>query len=472
MNPTTSLLAIFTALFLLSCQKPPAKKLPNILILHADQWRAQAFGYAGDPNVMTPNFDAWAQRCANLPYAVSGMPVCTPHRASLLTGQRPLTHGLFMNDVQLDSEAVSLAEVLAGAGYQTGYIGKWHLDGSGRSDFTPPGPRRQGFEYWKALECTHNYNQSAYYFGRDRMKRFWKGYDSFEQTKDAQAFLEAHAAVDSPFFLMLSWGTPHAPYHTAPAEYRAQYDSASVQLRPNVPEHMQGRARRDLAGYYAHCTALDDMLADIQQTLEETGLAENTLILFTSDHGDLIGSQGYYKKQQPYEESIRVPMLIDGPGIEAGTYEALMNSEDIMPTLLGLAGVSIPSQVEGISYASMLQGGVQDIDTATLISCVQPFGQWNPIDHGGREYRGLRSLRYTYTRDLEGPWQLFDNEADPFQLENLVGKDDFMPIQMELDQLLDQKLKASGDEFLPGLTYVKQYNYPELNEKQTVPYRN
>ena len=468
----TLLACILIFLGLSACQPPHvARQGPNILILHADQWRAQAFGYAGDPNVMTPNFDAWSQRCAHLPLAVSGMPVCTPHRASLLTGQRPLTHGLFMNDVQLDTGALSIAEVLATAGYQTGYIGKWHLDGSGRSDFTPPGPRRQGFDYWKALECTHNYNKSAYYFGADRMKRFWKGYDSFEQTQDAQTFLRDHAAGEQPFFLMLAWGTPHAPYHTAPAEYRARYDSASIQLPPNVPEDMHGRVQKDLAGYYAHCTALDDMLADIQQTLEETGLSENTLVLFTSDHGDLLGSQGFYKKQQPYEESIRVPMLIDGPGVKMGTYSALMNSQDIMPTLLGLAGVSIPSQVEGINYAPLLQGQEQAIDTATLLSCVQPFGQWNPIDHGGKEYRGLRTLRYTYARDLQGPWLLFDNLEDPYQLHNLVDQEAVAGIQQRLDELLDTQLKATGDEFLPGLTYVERYGYPELNDKQTVPYR-
>ncbi|MEQ9442524.1 MAG: sulfatase-like hydrolase/transferase [Cyclobacteriaceae bacterium] len=101
----------------------------NILVLHTDQWRAQALGYRGDPNVKTPHIDRLAGQSANLINAVSGMPVCTPHRASLMTGQHPLTHGLFMNDVPLDTAAVTIAEVLAEAGYQTGYIGKWHRGG-------------------------------------------------------------------------------------------------------------------------------------------------------------------------------------------------------------------------------------------------------------------------------------------------------------------------------------------------------
>ena len=455
---------------LFSCNRPQSQKLPNILILHADQWRAQAFGYAGDPNVMTPNFDAWAKNCANFTHAVSGMPVCTPHRASLLTGQRPLTHGLFMNDVQLDTNAYTLAEVLLEQGYQTGYIGKWHLDGSGRSEFTPPGPRRQGFSYWKALECTHNYNQSAYYFGASRMKRFWKGYDSFDQTRDAQEFLNVQSKVDSPFFLMLAWGTPHAPYHTAPESYRNRYDSASIQLPPNVPSEMAGKVRKDLAGYYAHCTALDDMLGKILKTLEETGLDENTLILFTSDHGDLLGSQGFYKKQQPYEESIRVPMLIQGPHIKPGKYPDLINTEDIMPTLLSLAGVSIPQSVEGKNYASRVVGNETLQDTVALLTCVQPFGQWNAIHRGGKEFRGIRTVRYTYAKDLEGPWLLFDNEVDPYQLNNLVGTSEGKDLVEQLDQILLAKLRETKDEFLPGLVYVEQYGYPQLNETLTVPY--
>lgn len=115
---------------------------PNLLFVIADQWRAQAFGFAGDPNVKTPHLDALRQESINYFNAISGMPVCCPARASLLTGQRPLTHGVFLNDVPLNPDAITLAKVLKQAGYDTGYIGKWHLNGDGRSDFIPRAPAR------------------------------------------------------------------------------------------------------------------------------------------------------------------------------------------------------------------------------------------------------------------------------------------------------------------------------------------
>jgi len=428
-------------------------------------------GYQGDPNVKTPNIDKFARESANIVNAVSGMPVCTPHRASLLTGQRPLTHGLFMNDVQLDTAAVTIAEVLANEGYQTGYIGKWHLDGSGRSAFTPPGPRRQGFQYWKALECSHDYNNSAYYSGDSPEKKFWDGYDALAQAKDAQDYLKAHAKDEKPFFLFLSWATPHAPYQTAPKEYKDMYNPEDIMLRPNVPVEMQVKAKKSLAGYYAHCTALDNMLADVLKTLDETGIRENTVVMFTSDHGDLLGSHNAFKKQQPYEESIRIPMLIDHPGIKSGEYKALINSYDIMPTLLGLTGIDIPKSVEGYDFSKYLMSQSPLPDTVTMISCVQPFGQWNRLQHSGKEYRGLVSLRYTYTRDLNGPWQLFDNENDPYQMNNLVGNPSFSGLQNDIDALLTQKLKETGDEFLPGMEYVRQWGYP-VDKRETVPYKN
>ncbi len=131
-------------------------KQPNIVFVFGDQWRAQATGYAGDPNVETPNLDALTGESVNFVNALAGCPVCSPYRASLLTGQFPLTHGVFVNDVCLSEESVSLADVYSAAGYDTAYIGKWHIDGHGRSSYIPP-ERRQGFDYWKVLECTHNY---------------------------------------------------------------------------------------------------------------------------------------------------------------------------------------------------------------------------------------------------------------------------------------------------------------------------
>ncbi|MBN1443773.1 MAG: sulfatase [Planctomycetes bacterium] len=443
---------------------------PSILFLFADQWRAQATGYAGDPNVKTPHLDRLAADGVNCPGAVSVCPVCSPYRATLLTGQRPLTHGVFLNDVQLPADRVTIAEVFAEAGYETAYIGKWHLDGRGRSSFIPR-ERRQGFRYWKVLECTHAYNRSDY-FADENARLRWDGYDAIAQTKDAQAYLRERAKEDRPFILVVSWGPPHAPYLTAPETYRRMYDPESLVLRPNVPAEKEKAVRRDLAGYYAHCTALDDCVGELRKTLEETGLEKRTILVFTSDHGDLLGSQGYYKKQQPFDESIRVPLLFRHPPLLAGGRKlpAPVSSEDLMPTLLGLCGVQIPEGVEGLDYSSYLRGGSDPSDGAALIMCPHPFGQW-PRRIGGREYRGLRTARYTYVRDLKGPWLLFDNQADPYQMRNLAGVAEYAELQARLDAFLARRLRAAEDEFFPGMEYVRKWGYP-VDASETVPYRD
>ncbi|SHJ06062.1 sulfatase family protein [Pseudozobellia thermophila] len=444
---------------------------PNVLVVLTDQWRAQATGYAGDPNISTPHLDRLAAESVNFKNAVSGMPVCSPFRASLLTGQRPLTHGVFMNDVQLDTNAVTLAKVFNKAGYDTGYIGKWHLDGHGRLQNVAPGKRRQGFQFWKGNECTHNYNHSVYYDNDDPERKIWEGYDTFGQTDAAIEYISERKPSKNPFMIILSYGTPHAPYHTAPEEYRRRFDPEKIQLRDNVPDSLKARARKDLAGYYAHIAAIDDMIGKIIANLKESGQYENTLILFTSDHGDLLGSHGAYKKQQPYEEAARVPMLFRIPEslkIAPGERNALMNSEDLMPTLLGLCDIAIPNTVEGINYRPYMEGK-EEIGDATLLTCVQPFGQWNKVQHGGREYRALKTRQYTYARDLEGPWLLFDNQKDPYQLNNLVGNEAYADLQEELDRQLTARLKETGDEFLPGMTYIEKWGYP-VDETGTVPY--
>ena len=448
-----------------------AERKPNIVVVLADQWRAQAFGFAGDPNVRTPRFDRLAGESVRFVNAVSGMPVCSPCRASLMTGQRPLTHGVFVNDVQMDTNAVTIAKVLRASGYETAMIGKWHIDGRGRSSYIPP-ERRQGFDYWKVLECTHAYTNSFYYAdGPEKLK--WPGYDTFAQTKDACDFVKARAQTGKPFVLFLAWGPPHDPYFTAPAKFRALYDPAALKLRPNVPAALEAETRKILAGYYAHCTALDDAMGELLDTLKESGAADDTVLLFSADHGDMLGSQGQFKKQRPFDEAVRVPMLVRWPkglGTRPRSLEAPINSEDIMPTLLGLAGVPIPKTVEGLDYSGHLRGGKNPGDNATVILCASPFGEWERRV-GGREYRGVRTERHTYVRDLKGPWLLFDNATDPYQTNNLVGVASQVGLEKKMDELLTRKLKERGDEFRPGPDYIRQWGYT-VNANGTVPYAN
>ena len=452
-----------------AAQRPGGTK-PNLLFVFADQWRAQATGYAGNTDVHTPNLDRLAARSVNFTHAVSGCPVCCPYRASLMTGRYPLTHGVFMNDVQLNTDATSFAQALNEAGYHTGYIGKWHIDARGRSSFTPPG-RRQGFAFWKALECTHNYNRSAYYAGESDTKLFWDGYDAVAQTREAQRYIRSRAGRQ-PFALFLSWGPPHAPYHTAPNKHRRLVAGRPVTLRPNVPASRAAAAKKDIAGYYAHIAALDECIGELLATLKETGVEKDTVFVFTSDHGDMLYSHGQRKKQRPWDESIRVPLLVRHPaglGDPARAVDMPINTPDLMPTVLGLCGITPPKTVEGTDYSGVVTGKTAPSDKAVLITCVQPFGQWTR-QQGGREYRGVRTRRYTYVRDLKGPWLLFDNKTDPYQRKNLVNEPSHAALRKELDAMLQEKLKETNDEFRPGPYYLRKWGY-KVDKTGTVPYR-
>jgi len=455
-------------------------KKPNIVFVFGDQWRAQATGYAGNPTVKTPHLDRFATESINLTQAVSGYPVCSPARASLLTGQFPLTHGVFVNDVHLDNSTVSIAQAFKQGGYQTSYIGKWHVDGHGRSNYIPP-ERRQGFEDWKVLECTHNYNQSAYYSGNSDQKLFWDGYDAIDQTKAAEDYIRQHRNSDQPFLLMISWGGPHAPYQTAPEEYRELYQPENIPLRPNVPVEVAKQAKEDIAGYYAHCTVLDDCMGSLLATIETENIKEDTIVVFTSDHGDMLGSQGLIKKQKPWEESIRIPFLLRYPALfdleGKQVPDAMIGMQDMMPTLLGLSQLPIPEEVEGIDYSGFLQGSKNPSDSTALLACYHPFGQWRsgidggPYEFTGREFRGIRTNHHTYVRSLQGPWLLYDNLNDPYQLDNLVDLPQHLPLQDDLDQQLQRKLDQRKDQFLSGMEYINTWGYT-VDERGTVPYQN
>jgi arylsulfatase A-like enzyme len=439
---------------------------PNVVFVFGDQWRAQATGYAGDPNVKTPNLDRLAAQSVNFTTAVANCPVCSPYRATLLTGQNPLTHGVFVNDVHLSHDAPSIADAFKSAGYDTAYVGKWHLNGRGRSNHIPA-EDRQGFDFWRVLECTHKYNESHYY-GDSTEDLTWDGYDAEAQTRCAQEYIRSRDGSSDPFFLVLSWGPPHNPYETAPERFRAMYDPDEIVLRPNVPEQSAAEAREWLAGYYAHCSALDEYVGDMLATLDERGIADDTIFMFTSDHGDMLGSQGEHRKQRPRDESVRVPCLLRGLEGAVGLAREVsvpFGAPDIMPTLLGLCGVPIPETVEGLDFSPHLAGREAPPTDAQLIACYHAFGEyWE-----GPNYRGIRTRRHTYVRDLNGPWLLYDNQADPYQQDNLLGKAEHAPLQAELDAKLNTLLAAQGDEFLPGPAYIERWGY-KTDQRGTVPF--
>jgi arylsulfatase A-like enzyme len=356
---------------------------PNLLFVFADQMRAGCCGYDGNPLAATPQLDRLAAEGLSFRHCIAGAPVCTPWRACLLTGQYPLTHGLFLNDLTLPMDRPTLGVVLKEAGYRTGYIGKWHLDGRHRGAFTPPGPRRQGFDFWAAANCTHDYLKSHYY--RDAPEPlFWDGYDAAAQTGLALEYLADPA--HRPFALFLSWGPPHNPFQQAPEKYLALYPPERVPVPPNC----YNPKLADLRGYYAHLSALDEQIGRLQALLTELGLWENTVFVFTSDHGDMLGSQGQQRKQFPWEESLRVPFLIRAPQqFAAGaTVDTLLNAWDLMPTLLPLLGVPCPKTVEGLDLSAAVRGQSFAEPDATLACVIAPFTEYR-----GEPWRAVRTKR-------------------------------------------------------------------------------
>lgn len=435
---------------------------PNVLVVLADQLRACSVGYAGEEPVSTPHLDRFARGAAVVRNAVSPTPVCTPYRGSMLTGRTALSLGLVLNDIPLSTREVSLAHAFAGAGYDTLYIGKWHLNGPDRPAWVPPGPARQGFGFWAAANFEHNYDHSVYFQGDSPEPRVWEGYDAEAQTTLAIQQI-ARRRRDRPFCMVLSWGPPHHPYRTVDQSYLDLYDPEAIPARPNCINP----PRRDLWGYYAQTSFLDVQLARLLASLDTEGIAQDTIVLFSSDHGDMHGSHGVYKKQWPWDESIRVPMVLRYPGrVPAGTtHEFPMSAIDIMPTLLGLAGVPVPRSVEGVDLSPFLTGARADAPDEVLLMNPCPFSIGDPRGEdqvpkfrGMRmEYRGVRTSRYTYVRTIDRPWLLYDNHEDPYQMRNLVDEPASRELAAELDARMRALMERIGDRFEPKEAYYERF---------------
>lgn len=434
---------------------------PNVLLVFADQMRGMAMGCMGDPNVKTPNLDRLAAEGILFTNAVANCPVCTPARGSLLTGQYPLVHRAVCNDLPIATELPTLATVLKHEGYATGYVGKWHLDGVPRDKFTPPGRRRLGFDYWRAWNCHHDYFHGKYYADTGEPIPL-EGYEPAAQTDLAVEFMRKHR--DNPFLLCLSWGPPHDPYDRVPEEYRRQYSPDDLILRPNAAD----ADRRVLADYYAAVTALDDQIGRLVRALKELRLDENTLLVFTSDHGDMLGSHGRTHKEQPWEESLLIPLIMRWPARlgNGQVVDTLVGIVDLMPTLLGLAGIEAPKDLGGSDLSAPIRGELSQEPGSLFLQVIVPSNQARR--NNTREWRGVRTKRYTYARHGDGEtWVLYDNKADPYQQHNLAADKGAVRLRRELECELQGWLQKTGDRFLPWKDHIRELDLTETwNERE------
>lgn len=422
-------------------------------------------GVSGNPDVQSPHIDRLAREGVLFKRTYANVPVCCPARAILLTGTYPHVNGMIANDLRLRESEVTLAEILRDAGYRTGFVGKWHLDGGPREPgFVPPGPRRQGFDFWAAYQCHHQHFLPYYFRDTPEMILVPK-FEAEASTDFAVEFIKGQGR-EKPFFLMVQMGPPHDPYG-APDEYMRRYDPAQLTppknwqpnsenrpaapgipakyRRPDSPRatYVKTGGKEEIAAYYAAITAIDDQVGRLLQTLRETGQDENTIILFTSDHGDMLGSHGLRRKRKPHEESAGVPGIIRWPARipQNRVVDTLFSHIDMPATLLGLAGIPVPARMQGADLSRVALGETTAGPAAVLLQIFVPYKP----DGIMQPWRGLITARYTYARYKNAPWVLFDNQRDPAQLTNLANDPGHAQLLAELDAQLSTVMARQRD---------------------------
>lgn len=433
-------------------------KRPNIIWIFGDQHRAQALSCMGDPNLQTPHLDRLATTTRT---AVAGIPLCSPFRGSLLTSQYP-HHCVPAHDYALPDHTPTVATAFKSADYHTAYFGKWHIDGTlhrnsdERPAFQHISPHRRGdFDVWIGYE-NNNAQYDCWVHGHDAsgnpIERYQlPGYETDGLTDLLLDYLNRQQ-TDSPFFAVLSVQPPHSPY-VAPPEFRDRHDPDKIQLRPNVPpvDRIQEKARQDLAGYYAMIENLDWNVGRIQGTLSSTGLADNTILLFFSDHGDMHGSQGRILKCVPWEESIRIPFLVAGPNIDTSraSYQDLINHVDIAPTTLGLCNIDIPETMVGADYSGYFHPNrPKPTPDSAYLQLVDPGWKYGFASDRERPWRGVLTNDGWKYAVLEGqPWLLYNLNEDPFETANLALDGRFKTERKRLQDRLQGWIQDTEDTF-------------------------
>jgi arylsulfatase A-like enzyme len=422
---------------------------PNVVVFFTDQQRWDTTGVHGNPLGLTPNLDRMARRGTHLPYSFTAQPVCGPARSCMQTGLYATTTGCFRNGIPLSSSAKTLAHHFGEAGYRTGYIGKWHLASKSSVGAVTP-EQRGGYEYWLAsnvLELTSGPYRTVLYDDKQRPVEL-PGYRVDALADAAIRYIAANK--DQPFYLFLSFLEPHHQNQTdsypAPDGYAERY--AGGRMPPDLAA-LGGTAHQHLAGYYGMVKRLDEALGRLLDALKSLGLEDDTIVLFTSDHGCHFKTRNEEYKRSPHDASVRVPTALQGPefwGI--GEVSELVSLVDLPSTLLEAAGLPIPEGMQGRSILPLLgreRGGWPE----------EVFVQISESEVG----RAVRTRRWKYSVSAPGkdPWQdsasegyveehLYDLLYDPYELEDLVGLKSHREVKKAMRGRLVRRMVEAGED--------------------------
>jgi arylsulfatase A-like enzyme len=448
-------------------------KRPNVLYVFSDQHRAASMPSEAFDQALAPTLNRFRRENLSMDACISNYPLCVPHRAILISGLYPWQSQIVQNGQTLEPLVPGLGDAFRGAGYHTGYIGKWHLY-HGENKFVPRGPYRFGFEDWRAWANTNKHYDGITFDPETGDRIVMPGYQPTRMTDQALDFLNKQKVSEKPWFLVLSWNPPHPPFNP-PAEERDLYNKAELKLRPNVRLSIPAdkitnpypqlesfeTLRQAEQGYYGGITAIDKEFARLLKALDESGMTDNTIVVYTSDHGEMMGSHGHMAKQMPHEESCRVPFIVRLPGVKGRgrSSDALFASVDIYPTLCGLAGIRVPKHCSGRDHSSLIRGD-SSFQEAKMVFLMNEQGPPTRQEVNVQTYRGVRTRTHTYAVQLDGRWCLYDNVTDPYQMKNLVRDPSYKKLIDRFDNALISWSKSTGDVFPYGKVLSSYSSYP------------
>lgn len=446
------------ALFLLvSCGTEQEQKAPNLLFVFSDQHTFDMLNCYGNEQIISPNIDKLAEEGLLFNHCISNSPTCTPYRGMLMSGKYALNNGCFTNDRPLiPGHGKKFAEVLRDAGYSTAYVGKWHLLGGDRNRPIPEGPLRYGFdELFYTNNCHVDFRPgNCFYWNEEGEKSYFDEWEVYGQTQQALEYLDGRKGLEDPFALFISWHPPHDwgkfegedgkmhyRYETLD-ELMELYERDDIQVRPGMESTPD--LRRMYHGQMAMVTGVDIAFGQLMDKLKEMGADENTLVVFTSDHGDMLEfANAGVPKQYPHDYSLRVPYIMRWPGKIAKNKDTdlLFGALDIMPTVLGLMDLEVPAECQGKDLSEPILNGDED-----AVDFVPIWSYYN------NSYKGVITKEWTYT--VTKPEQisplhsvLFDRKNDPYQLENLNDSEAHQPVRDSLWKITSGWMERFEDEF-------------------------